>query len=370
MTEYMVKISVILPVIPNSVQTYQTVFNLLSQNLPEIEVLAAGDTSVGEWATALPHEAGDDPRLRIINSKGITDAEIKNDAMQQSKGEYLIFVQAGDRMIPQMLAMLYSVANRYHLDAAGCGYAFVHARNSIPRPGRQDMDCYLYEDFIALTKKAFENRLLDLIEKRQMYKSYNKIYSAEFLQRHGIQFQKYAHLDDRLFNIECAKHLRNFAFISRPMYQHIIHEEEQLQGPYSLQRFDIATEVHNELISMFQKWGKYNARSEYRIDHIYVESIVHCFSQLYDPACEMTMRDKLLYIMQTLSQPQVQKAIASYNPEIPYSKTVSTILQSNSPSLILTFAHGVNLAQIRFNKLFFRVRQHPVDEEIRRIRRE
>ena len=366
----MVKVSVILTVIPNSAQTYQTVFNLLSQNLIEIEVLAAGDTSVGEWATLLPQETGDDPRLRIIDSKGITEAEIKNDAMQQSTGEYLIFVQAGDRMLPQMLAMLYSLANRYHLDAVGCGYALIQARNRMPRPGRQDMECYLYEDFIALTKKAFENRLLDLIEKQQMYKTYNKLYSAEFLQRHGIQFEKYAHLDERLFNIECAKYLRNFAFISRPMYQHVVQDEEQLQGPYSLQRFEVATEVHNDLIAMFQKWGKYNTRAEYRIDHIYVESVVHCFSQLYDPACEMTMRDKLLYIMQILLQPQVQKAISGYNPEVPYSKTVNRILRSSSPSLILTFAHGVNLAQTRFNRLFYRVRQQPVDEEIRKIKRE
>ncbi len=370
MTEPMVKISVILPVIPQSPLTYMTVFNLLSQNLPEIEVLAAGDTEIGDWANTLPEETGNDPRLRIIDAKGITDAEIKNEAMQHSKGEYLIFVQAGDRMLPQMLAMLYSVASRYHLDAAGCGYAFLQARSSMPRPGRQDMECYLYEDFIALTKKAFENRLLDLIEKRQIYKSYNKIYSAAFLQRHGISFETFAHLDDRLFNIECAKHLQNFAFISRPMYLHIIHEEEQLQGPYSLQRFDIATKVHEELVSMFQKWGKYNARSEYRIDHIFVESVVHCFSQLYDPACEMMMRDKLLYIMQILSQPHVQKAITRYNPEIPYSKTVTAILRSSNPSLILTFAHGVNLAQIRFNRLFFKVRQHPVDEEIRKVRKE
>ena len=240
----------------------------------------------------------------------------------------------------------------------------------MPRPGRQDMECYLYEAFIALTNKAFENRLLDLIEKRQIYKTYNKLYSAEFLQQHGIQFEEYAHLDDRLFNIECAKYLRNFAFISRPMYQHIIREEEQLQGPYSLQRFDVATEVHSALTAMFQKWGKFNTRSEYRINHIYVESIVHCFSQLYDPACEMSMRDKLLYIMRILLQPQVQNAIAGYNPEVPYSKTVNRILRSNNPSLILTFAHGVNLAQTRFNRLFYTVRQQPVDDEIRRVKRE
>ncbi len=73
----MIKVSVILPVIPNCRSTDQTVYNLLSQNLPEIEVLAAGDTSVGEWAERLPEETGDDPRLRIIDSKGITDAEIK-----------------------------------------------------------------------------------------------------------------------------------------------------------------------------------------------------------------------------------------------------------------------------------------------------
>lgn len=366
----MVKVSVILPVIPGSGQTFQTVFNLLSQNLPEIEVLAAGDTAVGEWATLLPQETGDDERLRIIDSKGITDAEIKNDAMQQSRGEYLLFVQPGDRLLPQMLTLLYSLASRYHLDAVGCGYAFVQSRNGIPRPGRQDMECYLYEDFIALTKKAFENRLLDLIEKRQMYKIYNKLYSTDFLQRHGIQFEQVAYLDDRLFNLECARHLTNFAFISRPMYQHVIYEDEQLQGPYSLKRFEIATQIHENLISMFQKWGKYNMRAAYRIDHIYMESIIHCFSQLYDPACEMTMRDKMLYVMQILSQPQVQEAINSYNPEIPYSKTVSRILKSSNPTLILTFSHGVNLAQTRFNRLFYQARQQPLDEEIRKIRRE
>lgn len=366
----MTKISVILPVLPHSTQTYQTVFNLLSQNLPEIEVLAAGDTEVGDWAKLLPIETGNDPRLRIIDSKGITEAAIKNEAMQQSKGEYLIFVKAGDRMLPQMLAMLYSLATRYHLDAVGCGYTFLQTQFGMPRPARQDTEQYLYEDFIALTKKAFENRLLDLIEKRQLYKSYNKIYSAEFLQRHGIQFPEYAHLEDRIFNLECAKHLQNFAFISRPLYHHVIREEEQLQGPFCLQRFQVVTKFHNELIAMFQKWGKYTARAEYRIDHIYVESIVHCFSQLYDPSCDMSMREKLVYIMQTLTQPQVQKAISGYNPEIPYSKTVNRILRTSSPSLILTFAHGVNLAQVRFNRLFYQLRLQPIDEEIRRFKKE
>ena len=103
----MAKISVILPVLPHSTQTYQTVYNLLSQNLSDIEVLAAGDTDIGEWAQWLPIETGNDPRLRIIDTKGITEAAIKNEAMQQSTGEYLIFVRAGDRMLPQMLAMLY-----------------------------------------------------------------------------------------------------------------------------------------------------------------------------------------------------------------------------------------------------------------------
>ncbi len=366
----MVKISVILPVIPDSIQTYQTVFNLLSQDLQEIEVLAAGDTEIGEWATLLPQETENDPRLRIIDSKGLTEAAIKNEAMQQSKGEYVTFMQAGDRMLPQMLSMLYALANRYHLDAAGCGYIFLQAQGGMPRPARQELETYSYEDFIALTKKAFENRLLDLIEKRQVYKAYNKIYSAEFLQRFGIQFQEYAHLEDRLFNVECAKHIRNFAFINRPMYQHVIREEEQLQGPFSMQRFDVATEIHENLIKMFHKWGKYNERARYRINHIYVESIVHCFSQLYDPNCTMEIRDKMLYIMHILSQPQVQDALSGYNPEIPYSKTVCKILRSNNPSFILTFAHGVNLAQVRFNRLFYKVRQRPVDEEIRKFKRE
>lgn len=366
----MIKVSVILPVIPDSLQTYQTVFNLLSQNLTEIEVLAAGDTSVGEWASLLPEETGHDKRLRIIDSKGITEAQIKNDAMEKSLGEYLIFVQAGDRLIPQMLGMLYALASRYKLDAVGCGYACIQAQGGIPRPGRQETECYLYEDFIALTKKAFENRFLDLVEKRQMYETYNKIYSAEFLQRHGIMFPTFANLDDRLFNLECAKYLKNFAFISRPMYQHVIRAEEQLQGPFCMQRFDIVSEYHQTLTETYQKWGKYNHRAEYRIDYIYVESVVHCFSQLYDPSCEMTMREKLLYIMRIMSTPEVQKAISTYNPEIPYSKSVTRILRSNNPSLILAMAHGINLAQLRFNRVFFRMRLQPVDEEIRKTKRE
>lgn len=366
----MTKISVILPVLPHSTQTYQTVFNLLSQNLTEIEVLAAGNTEIGDWAKILPIETGYDPRLRIIDAKGITEAAIKNEAMQQSTGEYLIFIHPGDRMLPQMLAMLYNLASRYRLDAAGCGYAFLQTQAGMPRPGRQDTEQYIYEDFIALTKKAFENRLLDLIEKRQLYPSYNKIYSAEFLQRYGIMFPEYAHLDDRLFNLECAKHLNNFAFIGKPLYHHVIREDEQLQGPFCMQRFQVVSEFHKELIRMYQKWGKYTTRAEYRIDYIYVESVVHCFSQLYDPRCDMSMREKLLYVMQTLTQPQVQKAISGYNPEIPYSKMVNQILRTNSPSLILSFAHGVNHAQVRFNRLFYHIRLQPIDEEIRRFRKE
>ncbi len=365
----MIKISVILPVIPNSLQTYQTVFNLLSQNLTEIEVLAAGDTSVGEWATLLPAETGNDPRLRIIDTKAITEGEIKNEAMEQSRGEYVTFVQAGDRLLPQMLSFLYAIAKRYNLEAAGCGYAYIQAQGGMPRPARQELECYLYEDFIALTKKAFENRFLDLVEKRQMYDCCTKIYSAEFLQQHGVMFPSLPHLCDRMFNLACALHLQNFAYINRPMYQHVIREDDQLQGPYCLQRFDIVSEYHRKLTETMQKWGKYNKRAAYRINYIYAESVVHCFSQMYDPICDLSMREKLLYIMRTVSEPQVQAAISTYNPEIPYSKSVIRLLRSNNPSLILAMAHGVNLAQTRFNRLFHQMRLHPVDEEIRKTKR-
>lgn len=96
-------VSVILPVYQGEASIASVVASVLTQTYAHLELIVVDDGSTD--ATAQRLAAIDDPRLRVIHQANQGVAFARNNGVAQAQGEYIAFIDADDRWLPEKLAV-------------------------------------------------------------------------------------------------------------------------------------------------------------------------------------------------------------------------------------------------------------------------
>ena len=115
-------ISIIVPVYNAQRYVHDTVCSILAQTYTNIEVICVDDGSTDESYSELQALAAADARVKIYKqaNRGVTQA--RGFGFEQSKGEYIGFVDADDRIEPDMYERLYGNLKKYGADISHCGH--------------------------------------------------------------------------------------------------------------------------------------------------------------------------------------------------------------------------------------------------------
>ena len=111
------KISVVIPVYNTGKFLPACLDSVLSQSMPDFEVLAVNDASTDDSLGILADYAAKAPRIRIINhecNKGLLAARISG--IKAASGKYLLFLDSDDCFLPGFLKKLWSVAEKKQAD--------------------------------------------------------------------------------------------------------------------------------------------------------------------------------------------------------------------------------------------------------------
>ncbi|MBK8190775.1 MAG: glycosyltransferase family 2 protein [Vampirovibrionales bacterium] len=96
-------VSVILPVYQGEATITQVVRSVLTQTYAHLELIVVDDGSTDATAQRLAAIA--DPRLRVIRQDNQGVAFARNNGFSQARGEYIAFIDADDRWLPEKLAV-------------------------------------------------------------------------------------------------------------------------------------------------------------------------------------------------------------------------------------------------------------------------
>lgn len=108
-----VKVSVIISVRGEENGLRRTLDSVLSQSLVECEIICAEG---GASSSALRECAEHCERLRIVTPKNLSAGAARDAGVDAAAGEYAIFLDAGDRLLPDSLRRLYDTAVKNKLD--------------------------------------------------------------------------------------------------------------------------------------------------------------------------------------------------------------------------------------------------------------
>ena len=124
-------VSVIIPAYNAENTIESTMSSALSQTYSNIEVVVVNDGSIDNTENVLISKFGNDSRVRVITqiNQGVSVA--RNTGIEQSSGEYIVFLDSDDYLENSFVSTLISLISKSNSDIAFCAYRWVDENDAI-----------------------------------------------------------------------------------------------------------------------------------------------------------------------------------------------------------------------------------------------
>lgn len=133
-------ISVIVPVYNTAKYLRRCVDSILDQTYRNLEVILVDDGSTdGESGKICDEYAVKDNRVRVIHQENGGPSKARNIGIESSKGDYLVFIDSDDYIMPDMISFLLYLIEKNEADIAVCGYYWIK-ENDIKNISESDFE--------------------------------------------------------------------------------------------------------------------------------------------------------------------------------------------------------------------------------------
>ena len=256
------KVSVIIPVYNPGQLLSNCLDSVVNQSLKEIEIICVDDGSTDGSLDVLKDYAKKDGRFKIFHQKNKGAGTARNKAIEESTGEFIIFLDSDDWIEQEMCEKLYNHAKKLNTDLVIFD-ALWHTVNGT-KPFNYFSKGEFNEDFNSFTfnYKFIKNRL--------MIASYgviwSRIYKSSYIKNNDIKFPKHKIYNDVEFCFKTAVLAENIAYYPEPFYHYIKMGQPSLQtsfreGKDELIWFDVLQGIYDIILDC-------NLVDEWRLDFI------------------------------------------------------------------------------------------------------
>lgn len=112
----MEKISIIIPVYNTERYIKQCVESAMNQTMQDIEIICINDGSTDNSLEILMKMAQTDSRIKIINKVNSGYGSTMNLGIDLAKGEYIVFLEGDDFILPELCETLFDICEKYQLE--------------------------------------------------------------------------------------------------------------------------------------------------------------------------------------------------------------------------------------------------------------
>lgn len=110
------KISIIIPVFNASAFLRECIESILSQSFRDFELLLINDGSKDDSGSICDEFANKDSRIKVFHQANCGVSVTRNVGLDKANGEWIVFADADDIMLPDALEILYATAIQYNPD--------------------------------------------------------------------------------------------------------------------------------------------------------------------------------------------------------------------------------------------------------------
>ena len=227
----MILFSIIVPVYNSEKYLEVCIESIINQTYEEFELILVNDGSTDESPYICDKYNSSDDRIRVIHKKNGGVSSARNVGIDESKGQYLIFVDSDDYIEKNLLKEMNIALNKYEIES------IVHTinlqKNNYKKDQKKSENRYIiHNDEIASYMPEF-------IKKRYINSPCNKLYSKSLIEKNNIRFnEKISIGEDALFNYYYFENLKEYIVIDEVLYYYR-DNNSSLTNTYDSRKIDI-----------------------------------------------------------------------------------------------------------------------------------
>jgi glycosyltransferase involved in cell wall biosynthesis len=227
--ENMVKVSVIVPMYNALKYITGCVDALLRQTICDIEVIIVNDCSTDGSMELCRERYEDDPRVVLVQQPvNMGPGQARNAGMKAASGEYLVFVDADDGLLPEALKAMYETAVQTDADVVHAKGMLVPYESPVPEDlsvlkrfqlVKLSLDRETGYDSMHMMEMDLKTRLENWMKHYYHWNVCGKLFRASFIREYGIMFTDLPLSEDYCFVFHCLLHAKNYVIL--PCYYYI-----------------------------------------------------------------------------------------------------------------------------------------------------
>lgn len=233
----MLKVSVIIPVY--NVESYlaECLDSVINQTLEDIEILCIDDGSKDKSSEILREYSKKDKRIIIIRQANAGPGAARNNGMKIAEGEYIYFMDADDKILPETLEDTYNKTKKDDLELVFFKlHAFYDSNN---KPVHSYNDNYYS---LTMFPKDLDNKVFNFKDTKDFIFNIpvspcNKLYKKDFLDRIEAKFPEGLYFEDNVFFFKVFLNAKRVAIIRKSYYLRRM-RDKSITTTYSKELFD------------------------------------------------------------------------------------------------------------------------------------
>lgn len=247
----MVKVSVVMPVYNGAAYVGDAIESVLNQTFQDFELIIIDDGSTDHTVSVVRHYRD----RRIVFLKNDHDfIKALNTGLRAARGKYIARMDADDLMHPQRLEIQCRVMDE-RADVAVCG-------TCMKTFGQSDQELMLGDGYV-------DSRMLLA---GNIVAHPTTMLRKDFLERHSIRYQRYAHAEDYKLWCEIAKCGGRFYVVPQVLLFYRM-SPGQVSQKYSAQQGETVLKIRHEFLDYLVRCAQAN-RGELR--HLWREMKICC----------------------------------------------------------------------------------------------
>lgn len=243
------EISIIIPVYNPGKFINKCLNSIIHQTFKNIEILCIDDGSTDNSLNILKEFQKNDKRIRIFSQENLGAAASRNLGIENSKGNYILFVDADDWIEEDMCEKLYNHAEHLGSDMVLFN-SIEHKPNNQFRERIYFDNNNFKEDYKEFT---FDYNFKKNLVMNSMLVVWSKFYSVNFLRKFDLKFSNHEIFNDVQFHIKSMLHAKKISYFPEILYHYIRLDQPSLQNTRGSTKvgliiFDIFKEIKEYLL--------------------------------------------------------------------------------------------------------------------------
>ena len=228
------EISIIVPIYNAEEYLKRCIDSVRNQTFTNYELLLINDGSIDNSWDICNSEAQKDERIHVINQKNSGVSKARNNALDCSKGHYIIFLDADDWLEQAALEVLLNEITKYNADIV-CASHIIHKRFNRRLAVKYENSTWKEKEFVSKFDSFFRTVATA---------PWGKLYKREIVEDNSIRFpENIPYGEDTIFNLNYYKYCDTVRISDKMVYNYNFTNENSAMKRYYPQYIDYMQEI-------------------------------------------------------------------------------------------------------------------------------